>query len=365
MITQLKLDESTKLEFGVSITGADSTPTARFIIEGKDYSVMIPCRSINESAEVEIPVLKGILPAGEYPVRLEVLIDNKLYTPLSESIVFEPSIQIETKAKPVQSIKESVKVAKITVKKTQLDENLLRKTEAARIVANSLNYIPDSDESPKDIIENAIQQAGELTADQANLVNDMLDLLEGLGLTINECVIPKRQVIVNEIKQIKSDSGDDEDVSDEEIDGMIGNLDDEDILSAYEDDEFGVYDEDGNRIEESIEESNELNEVLSRSERLKARIRMAKNKTKLQAKLKIALHKHSSGATLNHRARKLAIKAMEKKLAKKPIDQLSVGEKERIERIIARRKKVIDRMAMKLVPHVRQVEKDRLSRGVA
>jgi len=58
----------------------------------------------------------------------------------------------------------------------------------------------------------------------------------------------------------------------------------------------------------------------------------------------------------------MAVKAMEKKLARnKPLHTLSVAEKERIERIIARRKAVIGRLAMKMVPKVRGIEKDRLA----
>lgn len=89
---------------------------------------------------------------------------------------------------------------------------------------------------------------------------------------------------------------------------------------------------------------------------------MARSKTKREIKVKMALKRHSDTKTLNHRARRMAIKAMEKKLARnKPLDQLSVGEKERIERVIQRRKSAISRLAMKLVPHVRQVEKARFA----
>jgi hypothetical protein len=247
-----------------------------------------------------------------------------------------------------------VKVAKITVKK-QVNEDLTRKTQAASIIAQSLGYKSVAGETPTQVIENAIASAGEMSAENAALVDEMLKLAESAGIDV--VASPKVKIIVTEEKK----QVDDDEFSDQELDAMIADLDHEDILSTYDDEEFGIYDEKGNHLEESIDES-ELNEVLSRSERLKARIRMAKNKNKLQAKLKIALKKHSSGATLNHRARKLAVKAMEKKLAKKPLDQLSSGEKERIERIIKRRKNVIDRMAMKLVPLVRQVEKERLSR---
>lgn len=358
MITQLKLDESTKLEFGVSVTGADSKPTARFIIEGKDFSIMLPCRNVNEQTEVEIPALKHILPAGEYPVRLEVVIDNKIYTPMEEQIRFEPCIEIATKTKPIQTVKESVKVAKVTVKKTAVNEAVLRKTQAATIIAQSLGYSPTENESPEDIIEHAIHDAGEMSAETALVVEEMLKLAESAGIDV--ICSPKVKLVVLEEK--KQQPKDEDDLSDEELDDMISGLDHEDILSTYDDSEFGVYDEHGNLIEEDIQEESELNEILSRTERLKSRIRMAKNKQKLQAKLKIALHKHSSGSALNHRARRLAVKAMEKKLARKPLEQLSTSEKERIERVIQRRKKAIDRMAMKLIPHVRQVEKERLAR---
>jgi hypothetical protein len=251
----------------------------------------------------------------------------------------------------------------VTVKKTQLDENVLRKTQAAMIIAQSLGYTPTNDETPSAIIENAIAAAGELSQEQANTVNDMLELAESVGIKVDAVAVPAYktivQTVVEEKKPVKTE--DDDELSDEELDSMIDDLEDEDFYNAYDDEDFAVVDDEtGKRIEESIDEE-VLNEVLSRMERMKARIRMAKNKTKLQNKLRLALHKHSSGATLNHRARKLAIAAMEKKLAKKPLAQLSVAEKERIERIVARRKKAIDRMAMKLVPHVRQVEKDRLS----
>lgn len=358
MITQLKLDESTKLEFGVSVTGADSKPTARFIIEGKDFSIMLPCRNVNEQTEVEIPALKHILPAGEYPVRLEVVIDNKIYTPMEEQIRFEPCIEIATKTKPIQAVKESVKVAKVTVKKATINEAVLRKTQAATIIAQSLGYSPAENESPEDIIEHAIHDAGEMSAETALVVEEMLKLAESVGIDV--ICQPKVKLVVLEEK--KQQPKDEDDLSDEELDDMISGLDHEDILSTYDDSEFGVYDEHGNLIEEDIQEESALNEILSRTERLKSRIRMAKNKQKLQAKLKIALHKHSSGSTLNHRARRLAVKAMEKKLARKPLEQLSASEKERIERVIQRRKKAIDRMAMKLIPHVRQVEKERLAR---
>jgi hypothetical protein len=42
------------------------------------------------------------------------------------------------------------------------------------------------------------------------------------------------------------------------------------------------------------------------------------------------------------------------------LSQLSIGEKERLETIIQRRKAVIGRIAMKLTPRMRKIEQNRL-----
>ena len=105
-----------------------------------------------------------------------------------------------------------------------------------------------------------------------------------------------------------------------------------------------------------------LMEVLSRVERIRARVRFAKTKAKRERKAQIALKMRSSNATANKRARRLAIKLMKKRLLRgRDINKISFGEKERIERVIQKRKAVIGRVAMKLVPRIRQVEKSRLS----
>ena len=150
------------------------------------------------------------------------------------------------------------------------------------------------------------------------------------------------------------------DLSDEEIDAIISNISDDDYLEAYEDEELAlVDDETGEHVSELKEDV--IMEVLSRTERIRAKIRFAKTATKRERRIRIALKTHSTTKTINGRARKLAIITLKKKLAKKPLDKLSVGEKERIERIVSRKKILLNKMAMKLAPKVRKIENDRLS----
>jgi hypothetical protein len=157
------------------------------------------------------------------------------------------------------------------------------------------------------------------------------------------------------------------DLTDEEIDHIINTTPDDEFIDEYEDDEFGIIDpETGEEYDEeecacTMEEQTIL-EVLSRTERMRARIRFAKSKAKRERKASIALKTRATSKTTNKRARRLAIKLMKKRLLRgRDANKISIGEKERIERVIQRRKQVIGRVAMKLVPRIRAVEKARLS----
>lgn len=147
-------------------------------------------------------------------------------------------------------------------------------------------------------------------------------------------------------------------MTEEDIDDIIKSISDEDILDTYDDDELKVVDDETG---ETLEESSEILEVLSRAERMKARVRFAKSKVKREIKARLALRRRSNNKTFANRARRAAIKAMKLKIAKKPLSQLSIAEKERLERLVALRKKSIDRIALKLTPRIKQIERDRLT----
>ena len=154
------------------------------------------------------------------------------------------------------------------------------------------------------------------------------------------------------------------DFSEEEIDKMIDSLTDDDFLEAYDDDELAVVDDEtGEEMEEDKPEVTEqaILEVLSRMERMRARVRFAKSKSKRERSAKLALKRTSSTGTINKRARRLAVNLMKKRLMRgRPASSLSVGEKERIEKMVEKRRPILNRIAMKLTSRVRQVEKARL-----
>ena len=163
----------------------------------------------------------------------------------------------------------------------------------------------------------------------------------------------------------EEDEKEDENLSDDEIEKMADGLSDDDYFDVYDDNELAVVDDDtGEEIEDEDDKVNEsaLMEVLSRAERMKARARFARTKSKRERNTRIALKMYSSSTKINQRARRLAIKLLKKRLLRgRDISKISVGEKERLEKIVQKRKPVIDRIAMKLTTRVRQIEKARMS----
>lgn len=156
------------------------------------------------------------------------------------------------------------------------------------------------------------------------------------------------------------------DITDTEIDSMVESVSDEEIEELYEESDLVlVYEDTGEEVESHPEEHKlDLMEVLSRQERLKGKIRLRKTAAKRGRSTKLALKRFSDSKTINKRARRLAIKLMKKRMLRgRDPSKISVGEKERIEKALAKRKDVINRVAQKLVARVRKVEKSRMSHG--
>lgn len=158
----------------------------------------------------------------------------------------------------------------------------------------------------------------------------------------------------------------DEEFSEDDINKLVDTVTEEDIIDLYEEDEIIlIYEDTEEEIPAHPDESQiDLMEVLTRQERMRGKIRLRKTQAKRSRSTKIALKRYSDVKTINKRARRLAIKLMKKRLLRgRPYSKISVSEKERLEKLVAKRKPVIDRIALKLVPRVRKVEKSRMSHG--
>lgn len=170
-----------------------------------------------------------------------------------------------------------------------------------------------------------------------------------------------------------------------DIAAFVNSMDIDDYLDIYEPDEIEWDDTDydaqladaeaeveaeNKRIEDEKAEvfectdteemkASAIAEALSRQARLKMRMNMKRNKARIAAKRRLALKRHSTPEVLKKRARKLAIKMLKKRYAKKAPSEMSVAEKERVEKIIKTKGSLISRLTMKMIPTVRKIEQDR------
>ena len=305
----------------------------------------------------------------------------------------------------------------ITQRITEMKFAASDKLKVARIVASSLGVVDVDDKSgPETMINQALHaiKNKRLTPEAWKIIGNMLSMASDAGIKYDtnivkkqvsaEAVLPKdkknnesdhdvegeenshktnkvghslgatnntnRRMKVKHMSEGSEDAPfavkvgpamteDDHDMSDDEIDKMVKGMHDDDFMDAYEDEELYIIDDEtGEQLHHMKEEV--IMEVLSRAERIRAKIRFSRSEAKRERKTRVALKTRSSTSTINKRARRLAVNMMKQRLAKKPLNQLSIGEKERIEAIIAQRKQAIDRIAMKMVPRVRNVENDRL-----
>lgn len=140
-------------------------------------------------------------------------------------------------------------------------------------------------------------------------------------------------------------------------------------LDAYDEDELHIVNDNGQHIgfinpgiiDRTYESVERLDEVLSRMARVKMAMKFHQTQSKREAKLKVALRTKSSPAKIAERARHAAINAFKLKMAKKPLNTLSIPEKERIEQMVSRKRDAITKLANKLVPKIKGIEAKRLS----
>ena len=168
-----------------------------------------------------------------------------------------------------------------------------------------------------------------------------------------------RRLKIKYKEEQEPDDDKDDEITDTDIDKMVSHVDSlEDIIDAYDDDELHIVDHEGNHVSDLKEEL--ILEVLSRQERIRASIRFAQTAGKRERRMKIALHTRSSPKKINHRARVMAEKILKMRIIKKPLADLSLPEKERLEKILHSKKDIVRKLALKLAPKIKAIENKRL-----
>lgn len=130
----LFLDQDNELRFNVAIEGSKpGTPKYRLVFEGKNvsYSFNGKQASPGEVAFV-IPTMKNLMKEGNYRADLEVMIDDRYFTPLSFDAQFEESVKVTAEAFARPVVKKPAVVASIVTSRPAESRPVLENTVPVR-----------------------------------------------------------------------------------------------------------------------------------------------------------------------------------------------------------------------------------------
>jgi hypothetical protein len=132
----LYLDQDNELRFNVAIEGSKpGAPKYRLVFEGKNVSYSFNgMQSAPGEVAFVVPTMKNIIKEGNYRTNLEVMIDDRYFTPLTFDASFEESVKVtaESVMRPVQK-KAAVSASIVTVNKAQpLVETVTPRQETPR-----------------------------------------------------------------------------------------------------------------------------------------------------------------------------------------------------------------------------------------
>lgn len=120
----LDIDESNDLTFKIKMEGSTSGPAkVRLVCEGPDFAYMFNGYGTGESEVVQftLPQMGNRLTEGTYDARVEVLVDNKYFSPLGFKINFKKTLSVVAEAVKVlpKAQKADVKVTAVPVVATK------------------------------------------------------------------------------------------------------------------------------------------------------------------------------------------------------------------------------------------------------
>lgn len=98
---KINLGRENILTFNLKISGVRSADTkvyTRFICEDAGLSYAFPGHAENGSIVVEIPPMRGKISEGLYPAKIEVVVGDRVFTPLAINAKFERDIAVVAEA---------------------------------------------------------------------------------------------------------------------------------------------------------------------------------------------------------------------------------------------------------------------------
>lgn len=118
------LDTDNELKFTVAIEGVgEASVRSQFILEGpKGINLAFEGRADGSEISVDVPSLKGMLREGLYNTRLEVIVDDRIFTPLQMQATLKPAIKVEAVIRATQKVSSPVVSAAVVSRPKALIE---------------------------------------------------------------------------------------------------------------------------------------------------------------------------------------------------------------------------------------------------
>ena len=157
----LDIEESNELAFKIKVEGTANSPAkVRLVCEGSDVSYMFNGRGTSEDGVVQfiMPQMKDKLPEGVYQAKVEVLIENRYFSPVQFQINFKKAVKVVAEAlflqpkiakpeisvsaqpiivsKPVQKAQPQVVQPKIVVEQSKQEQSVDQVAKKATITEN-------------------------------------------------------------------------------------------------------------------------------------------------------------------------------------------------------------------------------------
>jgi hypothetical protein len=118
------LDTDNELKFTVAIEGVgEASVRSQFILEGpKGINLSFEGKAEGSEISVDVPSLKGMLREGLYNTRLEVIVDDRIFTPLQMQATLKPAIKVEAVIRATQKVTGPVVSASVVSRPKALAE---------------------------------------------------------------------------------------------------------------------------------------------------------------------------------------------------------------------------------------------------
>jgi len=163
----LYLDQDNELRFNVAIEGSKpGTAKYRLVFEGRNFNYTFNGKQA-APGEVSfvIPTMKNLMKEGSYHAALEVMIDDRYFTPLTFDASFEESVKVTAEA-----------VSRPTVKKTAVSASMVtaRPTFSKPVLENAAPTRPAQAAHRK--LESDVNFIGEVDGKRVS-VDDLRELI--------------------------------------------------------------------------------------------------------------------------------------------------------------------------------------------